>query len=314
MKLSQIIAYKNHLDDMTPLNTTPLTHDKLSPILQSVKSNEIQFPSLTDQLERNYKNILWYLDLFDQTIEDTKNAIAELIEQNESVYYEESTRMYHNEAIHLTPEYILDRKLPIFEEVVNILKVRIQIYTSWQYASMIIRPGREEWITGLVSSDPLYLLDQSEELLEPSILRFNDQYQRRLRTYVLDESSQDSILHELPDGQFGFCLIYNFFNYKPIEVIQQYLTEIYSKLKPGGVVVLTFNNCDRASGTELFEKKYMSYTPGRKVVSVAESIGYHIEYSFGTDAACTWLELRKPGKLVSLRGGQSLAKVVDNSV
>jgi len=41
------------------------------------------------------------------------------------------------------------------------------------------------------------------------------------------------------------------------------------------------------------------------------NIGYKIENVFRTDQSCTWLELKRPGELTSLRGGQSLAKVVD---
>jgi hypothetical protein len=111
----------------------------------------------------------------------------------------------------------------------------------------------------------------------------------------------------------GICLVWNFFNYKPIEVIEIYLKELYTKLKPGGTLAMTFNNCDRFEGTELFERHYMSYTPGREVIKRAESIGYIVTYNFRTDSSNTWLELQKPGKLTSIRGGQSLAKVLYKS-
>ena len=114
----------------------------------------------------------------------------------------------------------------------------------------------------------------------------------------------------IPDNQFGFCLAYNFFNYKPIEVIEVYLKEIHAKLKPGGTVALTFNDCDRSDGTELFERSFMCYTPGHALISRIESIGYEITYNFRTDSSNTWLEIKKPGELTSMRGGQSLAKIL----
>ena len=54
----------------------------------------------------------------------------------------------------------------------------------------------------------------------------------------------------------------------------------------------------------------MSYTPGREVITRAESIGYLVSYNFRTDSSNNWLELKKPGSLTSIKGGQSLAKVV----
>jgi SAM-dependent methyltransferase len=310
MKLSYIIAYKNKLDELTPLDTTPLTHDKLTPLMNIVKDNELQFTSLIDQMEKNYFLILNKFDAFDQTIENIKSAIVELIRQKESLYYEESMRLYQQEIANDSAEHILDRRLPIFDEVVEILKVRLKNYGDWHHSGLIIRPGHEDWIRELVALDPLYLVDQAETLLDPAVLRFNDQYQRRLRTYTLVESLTDPMMPTIPNGQFGFCLVYNFFNYKPIEVIEAYLREIYTKLKPGGTVALTFNDCDRSSGTELFERNFMCYTPGHAVISRIESLGYEITYNFRTDSSNTWLEIKKPGTLTSMRGGQSLAKVL----
>jgi SAM-dependent methyltransferase len=311
MKLSQIIAYKNYIDEITPLNSTPLAYDILNPALKIVESSEIQFSHLTHRLRNTYQYVLQTLNDFDDTIEYIKAEIQKLIEQEEMVYYKKSLENYNLLKENETTEYIIERRLPVFDEVIGKLITRIQSLNDWHHAGMIIRPGHENWINYLVGCDPMYLVDQSIKLLEPAVLRFNDQYRRRLRTYVINESDNDSILSNLPDNQFGVCLVWNFFNYKPIEVIENYLNEIYTKLKPGGTLAMTFNNCDYAGGTELFERHYMSYTPGREIISRAESIGYIVTYNFRTDSSNTWLELQRPGKLTSIKGGQSLAKVVD---
>lgn len=310
MKLSSLIAFKNRLDDITPLDTTPLTYDKLTPIMTIVNDHEMQFNHLTDRMNMNYRQILYDFDQFDQTIEEIKTEILELIKQKEAGYYIDSIRFYQSEVANDSAEHILDRRLVIYDEIVDMIKGRLQTYGNWQHAGLIIRPGHEDWVRELVSCDPLYLVDQNLKLLEPAVLRFNDQYQRRLRTYTIDESLTDPMLPSIPNKQIGFCLVYNFFNYKPIEVIEAYLKEIYNKLKAGGSVALTFNDCDRAAGAELFEKRFMCYTPGREVFSRAEAIGFEITYHFRTDQSNTWLELRKPGVLTSFRGGQTLAKVL----
>ena len=117
----------------------------------------------------------------------------------------------------------------------------------------------------------------------------------------------------MPDGQIGFCLVYYFFNFMPFELVRQYLEEIYRKLKAGGCVACTFNNCDRSGGVELVERNYMCYTPGGLMMTMCESIGFDISHTYQLDSACTWIELRKPGELTSLRGGQSLARIVAKS-
>jgi hypothetical protein len=134
-----------------------------------------------------------------------------------------------------------------------------------------------------------------------------------LRTYIINEGDLDRILDALPEQQFGFCLIYNYFNFKPIEIIRTYLYEIYNKLKPGGTVAFTFNNCDHTGAVELTERKFMCYTPGSLVMSFCESLGYDVIQTYQIDAACTWVELRTPGALSSVRGGQSLARIVAKS-
>ena len=310
MKLSQIVAFKNLLDDMTPLETMVVAHDKLAPILHTVKANGVQFENLTERLDRIYHKILSDLDEFDQTIESIESELSQLIIQSEQPYYNDSQQLYGQMTAYESTEYILNRTMSIDDSIKDYITARIQQHGHWEHAGMIIRPGHEDWINYLVNCDPLYLVDQHLDLLDPSVLRFNDQYQRRLRLYAIQESFGQEILPRLPDNQFGFCLVYNFFNFKPIGIIKQYLTELYNKLKPGGTIAFTFNDCDRRGAVELVERNFICYTPGRAVMSHIESLGFNVRQKFKMSAACTWVEIQKPGILTTLRGGQTLAKLV----
>lgn len=304
------MAFKNLLEAMTPLSVTASLSSSLNPLLSVVSENPHQIQFLSNQLENEYKNIFRFLGDFENTIEQIKIALQDTIDQNNKSYFVESLKNYNESMDFETVESILERKLPIYTEVVDQLITRIRDYNDWQHAGLIIRPGREDWIQELVACDPLYLVDTHDELLEPALLRFNDQYQRRLRTYSVKETFNSGILDQLPNGQFGFCLIYNFFNYKPMEIIDLYLTELYAKLKPGGVIAFTFNDCDRAEGIKLFESHFTSYTPGNNIITLCQKIGYEIKNIFRLDHSCTWIEIACPGILTSIRGGQSLAKVL----
>jgi SAM-dependent methyltransferase len=311
MKLSDIIAYRNHLEESTPLNGVLVAHDRLAPVLHTVKSNDIQLTHLVDRLSQDYKNVLGSIDHFEHTVDDIKDEISHLIQQMEPAYFAESYRLYSQEMIHDTAEYILNRRIEITPEVAGYITARIQAHGDWHHAGMIIHPGHEEWITYLVGHDPLYLVAPMSEMLDPAVLRFNDQYQRRLRTYTVTESVDNPILEYLPNNQFSFCLVYNFFNYKPQEIVNQYLTEIYQKLKPGGAVAFTFNDCDYAGAAALAERSFMCYTPGRTVLAHARAVGFQVRQRYRMSNSTTWIELQRPGQLTSLKGGQSLAKVVD---
>lgn len=313
MKLSSLVAYKNLLDELTPIDSIPLAHEKLGPVLHTVVTHGVQFNDLAQELQNDYNHINQAFVKFDDTIEKIKDELASLIENQEAAYFQESYRLYDQEMVHDSAEYILDRRPNLEPTAFDFIKGRIGLYGDWHHAGLIIRPGREEWIRQLVACDPLYIVDVSNELLDPAVLKFSRQYQRRLRPYVIHESSEHTMLDNIPNNQFGFCLAYNFFNFKPFEVIKCYLTEVYQKLKNGGTFAITFNDCDRAAGVALAERSFMCYTPGGMVLNLARSIGYEVKQTFHADAANCWVELRKPGTLTSIKGGQSLAEIIAKS-
>ena len=162
----------------------------------------------------------------------------------------------------------------------------------------------------LFRSDPLYIVDQSKELMHPAVTKFTPEYQRRLRLYEVNDYRDQEALQQLPDGQFGFVFAYNYFNYRPMEVIDRYLRAVFKKLRPGGVFFMTFNNCDRAHGVALVERSFMCYTPATELIRRAESYGLEVGNQYTGQADVSWLELRKPGTITSLRGGQTLAKII----
>jgi hypothetical protein len=111
MKLSDIIAYRNRLDEATPLNGVLIAHDRLAPLLHTVKSSDVEFTHLVDRLSQDYKNVLGSIDHFERTVEDIKEEISYLIQQMEPAYFAESYRLYSQEMIHDTAEYILNRRI-----------------------------------------------------------------------------------------------------------------------------------------------------------------------------------------------------------
>jgi hypothetical protein len=283
---------------------------EIEKITYLVESQNIQIAEFAKQLQQKRLCIQESFEAFDHELKDLKSQLQQLIETSEKPWFQESYRLYEQEMIKESAEYILDRRPTITAETEQFYRTRIVRYNSWKHPAMIIRPGKETYIQDLLASDPLYLVDTNYDLLVPAMSQFTVQYQNRLRPYIVNERSDQPILNKLPDEQFGLVFAYNFFNFTPFEVIKKYFAEIYQKLRPGGILAMTFNDCDRDKAVQLVEQHFCCYTPGYLVKELAQSIGYEIVFSWTDQGPATWLELRKPGEFESLRGGQALAKII----
>jgi SAM-dependent methyltransferase len=253
--------------------------------------------------------------LFESDLNALKLELKNLIEVAEKPWFAESYRLYDQEMQNETVEDIKNRTITnISEDTRNFYLARISKYNSWKHAAIAIRPGFEPYLDHMVGCDPLYVIDVKHELLLPSMSQYSEIYQQRLRPYVVSEREQTEILHSLPNEQFGFIFAYNFFNFRPFEIIRRYLEEAYKKLQPGGVIVMTFNDCDRDKAVMLVEQHFCCYTPGYLVLDLVKSIGFEPVLIWNDQGPSTWMELKKPGEFVSLRGGQTLAKILPKPV
>lgn len=313
MILSEIVAYKNLLDSFSLSNIHQDARHRLDGVIHAIIHYGIDFDDYTNEVIEQGHSIDRSFANFAASVDKILDRLKSLIAAQSQEYYDRSSKLYYEEMCFDTNEYILNRRLTIDPVSAELLDGLIGRYADWRWPGAIFRPGREELIDRLVSLDPLYLVDHNLELLEPAITKFHPQYQRRLCKYAVDEKT-DAMLGDLPNNQFGYVFAYNYFNYKPVELIQRYLVTIWQKLRPGGVLFMTFNDCDYAHGVALAEKSYMTYTPGSKLVEHAEALGFEIVSRHRGEADLSWLELRKSGKLRSIRAGQTLAKIIPNQL
>lgn len=306
MKLSELVALKTSLDQMSSHGARTETGLELGKILHLVESQKFRVNTSLEDLQSKQSHVMQSFDQFEQSLDLLKVQVKQLIEIEEKEWFQESYRLYEEEMRNEHHDYILNRRPQIKPETT--LRTRLTNHADWRYPAMVIRPGLEDFITEMVGYDPLYIVDLNRHLLGKVPYRFPPEYQNRLRPYVVDESLDHEILKQIPDNQFGMCLVYNFFNFRPLEYIKKYLAEIYTKLRPGGVLIMTYNDCDRVPGVILAEQRYACYTPGTLVTQLAENIGYDRAFTWNDGGPMTFLEIRKPGDLVSMRGGQALAR------
>jgi SAM-dependent methyltransferase len=314
MKISELVALLEEVNKFDLGQASTSVSTELEWLVPTVRNYAEVAVDMHGLLQEQYQAVQSAVAQFDKVVESTKQNIIQKIKLREPEYFSESDKLYDEGVrIHEHPETILSRKIELSKETEYILATRIGTRANWQCPGAIIRPGRESWIEHLVALDPLYVVDESKSLISPAVQKFNSQYQSRLRQIVVDTTQTENLLERLPDNQLGFCLAYNFFNFRPLQVVQQYLKELYSKLRPGGVVGFTINDCDRVGGVRLAENHYGCYTPAGMIRTFATELGFREVYAYHINAAVTWIEMAKPGTITSLRGGQTLAKIVARS-
>ena len=310
MKLSQIIDLLERLEQAYPDQEVNAAINKLANIDQMVSNDPVQIESVSAEFNSNYNRVVNTFQDFKITTQYLTSKLKQIAATMQSEYYQESSRLYQQEMFFDSPKTVLDRRLRYGHSDNEPLKSCVRNSADWRVPGMIIRPGLEDYIEEMVPLDPLYIVDHHEELIQPSISKFTPDYQRRLRPYIISEHSDQGIFWQLPDRQFGFVFAYNFFNYKPIEVIERYLRELYTKLRRGGSIVFTYNDCDVAQGVGLAEQNFMCFTPGSRIRQIAEDIGYEIVKNQIGPINIAWMHLSKPGEIESARGGQTLAQIL----
>jgi len=198
------------------------------------------------------------------------------------------------------------------ESIKQVLIGRIQLRADWHYPGLEISPHDGEFTHHLVGCDPLYLVDVYQEYLDSVKSQFNEQYQARLRVYLTSIGSDTLYLAELPKNQFGTIFSWNAFNYLPMLVITQYLKEAFEILRPGGTFIFGYNDASMVNGAKHVEWGGMRYTTKGMMIRAAKDIGYEISYSYGEDEGwhnISWLEIKKPGELSTVKAHQTLGIV-----
>jgi len=298
-KLSELVAYKNEMDRLSTKSAQTFVNAELGKI-----THLVQDAGLNQQLVDLNNSLAKFQDSYDQLRQGLQDQISEA----ERPWIQEGYNLYDKGEANFADDILRIRQSNSIDSTP--FRTKLTQYADWKYSAMIIRPGLDSFIENMVAYDPLYLVDLSHDFLRPALDKFNQQYQNRLRPYVVNEDLDAEILKQLPNNQFALCLAFNYFNFRPFEIIKKYLEEVYQKLKPGGTFVFTFNDCDRRSAVELVEKHYCCYTPGHLVRELVTTVGYEVVYSWNDDGPTTWIEVRKPGQLDSLKGGQALAKIL----
>lgn len=307
-----LVAMRLHL--LTRYNTEPIV-TAVDTLAQQLNAFGDDKTDVTQGLEADVIDLVDDLTRIHTNLKFNQDRYNDLLQRVEDRISAESTKF-------LTDNYSLELKVEA-EAVGNIRKVRVMElsdeilqdierrigkYSIWQYPTLEIGCRDGEWTRFLVAGDPLYITDHYRDFLESTTEQFTPEYQNRIRKYL----TKDADLSMLPQKQFGFVFCWNFLNYRSMDTIKEYLKSVKELLRPGGTFMFSYNNGDIPKCAGYVESMWMSYIPKRMLLPLCESLGFEIaaapDYD-ETGTAISWVELRKPGTLRSLKKQQVLGEI-----
>lgn len=205
-------------------------------------------------------------------------------------------------------EDVWDNMLAMSPDETAMIHARLDALNDWWVPGLILRPASGMWIDSMVALDPLYLVDVDTALLRPSISKYPRLYQQRVRLYAVDEGD-DRLLSRLPVGQIGIAVCFDLFHVRPLRILRQYLQNLWRLMRPGGMILLTYLDGDRSRGAEHVETGICCYTPGSEVRAMCRALTFETVFEYQSPLGWNYLEIKRPGQISTLRGGQSLATI-----
>lgn len=254
-------------------------------------------------LTKKYREI----DRLHQHIKDTIRSQIQFIQP---YYLQRSLQKFliHEKSFSSSMD-ALQRRLSVSDEIRAHLASLMGCAQDIGWPGMIVRPGNEDWARSFCT-DPIYALDYTPEQIASGIQCFNSVVQNRICRYTINETPGQPIMPFMPNGQIGISVLYYFLEFRPMEIIQQWLDELWRITRPGGRVMFTYNDCDYKQGVMLYEDNFMSYTPGHMIKKHACLLGFEIVEHYRPTDSLSLLHLKKPGELFHSRASQTLARVL----
>lgn len=298
-KFIDLVVYRQRLLDVLDRLDIDNTIDKKESTLTSLGDPYI--PELT-KLTNQYSDIRAINRRIIDGVNDLIKKVEEDLDAEASALFALSTMgdddYFHN--VH---------RIEMSNELMSTIKIRVGDYCDWRFPALSLYPDSRDWIDPLVANDPLYILHFDNTVLNESIKHYPELYQNRLRLY--------NSLNDLPQNQFGLILAWNVFDYYHLSKIKKYLAELFQLLKPGGVLVFSYNNCDFEGSALRAESKLSSYSTFRNIKLYLEELGYEIISAFDVETDSTynphvsWVEVRKPGILTTVKAHQAIAEIIE---
>jgi len=301
VKLKESLVNTVNVDDtLTDLNNLCR---KLRDIKIDVTSIPEHHTGYIDNLIAAYENIIAQTQA---TANECSQRIKLIDDEISTVTRELFSNNYELETRHGSFDNVRYGRVFIpTSDVASIVKDRINLYSNWKYPGLEIGCRDGEWTKYLVAADPLYVVDQYQEFLDSTNSQFPGPYQSRLRKYILKNND----ITMLPHNQFGFVFSWGFFNYVSLDTMHQFLKQLHILMRPGGVFLFTYNDGDTPAGAGMAENFAQTYMPKSILLPLCYSLGFELVADYSPSTNISWLEIKKPGQLKTIKAHQALGEI-----
>ena len=317
-KLQDIVRYRAMVDSIDMDTIRRDINNTLSSVCNDLAINNFDADNLKDRMLDSQLKVLNNLEDMALDLNTFKEEINKHVKQIENPYYEKSKEIYKKRTL-MSPmdklSQLKNKDLLFHEDTTKLLINAITIKISNQYACCQLAPGYGNITKHLVHGTPLYIVEEDKEASVVNTDFFNQIMTNRIAWYEMNDADEE-ILAVLPQEQIGCFVVIDYFNFKSEDIIEKYLKSIYNCLRPGGTVIFTFNNCDYPNAIDKVDEMYYCYTTGTQMKKICSSIGFEIQKltAIGYDEldnGISWLEIKKPGELSTIRSAQGLAEIKD---
>lgn len=304
--LFELVSLRNSLIDSYKTQGVEESIKRLQTDIENIKI-QIQDLSAEDadyinKLRDQYQDILHKIDETKIGFSKRLENINERIAQVASVYAFDFTLEQQDPG----PEaFLTRRKVEVSPETEDIIIQKLRNYTDWKYPSLEIGCLDGHWTKYMTAADPLYIMDRYQELMDLTSDQFADQYRKRLRKYL----SNNFDFSKLPQEQFGFVFCGGRLNFVNVSTVARVLQGVKKLLRDGGVFMFSYNDGDTANGANLAEKHTRSFVQKSSLISLCENIGFEIIETGYADPNFSWVEIKKPGTLTTIKAHQVLGKI-----
>jgi SAM-dependent methyltransferase len=314
--LRNLVKYKQMVESIDFDTIRRNINSSLSEVSNDLDLHDFDVQNLKDSMLQKHLMVLNILEDWSLDLNTFREEIHKQATTLEEPYYEKSNEIYTmrmNDSVQEKMDRQIFNNILYNEEFNTLLQDRIRIYADSQYAGLQLAPGNGDITNLLVCCNPLYLIDDSDDMFRHIRNWREPAYQRRLRYYTVDEKEQD-ILKEMPRNQLGLIVALNWFNFRPMKIIKKYLQSMMQVLRPGGVIIFTYNNCDYPKAIDKVDEMYYCYSTSKVVKDTCIQLGYEIINSFDKgydelDMGISWLEIKKPGTRNTIRRSETMGHI-----
>jgi SAM-dependent methyltransferase len=284
--------------------------DELIMLRTRISNIKLQVPVLAPEHASYINGLIEHYDSIIDSVAEPVDSVSARLAMIEAQINELTKKLFEDntefERYYGTVESVRNnRRIYLNSDVELLVSQRVGLYTDWRYPGLEIGCRDGEWTKQMVAADPLYIVDRHEEFLESTTEKFTPEYQRRLRKYHL----ADHNLTMLPQRQFGFVFSWGYFNYVSMPTMRKYLKQVYNLLRPGGVFMFSYNDGDTPAGAGMAENFAQSYMPSSLLLPMVKKLGYDVIVVQQPTANISWIELKRPGELKTVKAHQVMGEI-----